>query len=85
MNGKPRHLLVEADLFLSYLTEDELAPLFDKIVDQASEGRVKLFVSSEVYDDLVSALRSQGVPPLRVLKFISDCATIPHEPLPINC
>ena len=53
-------------------------------MDRAVKGKVRLFVSSEVYDDLVSALRSQGVPLKEIMKFLSDCKTIPHESLPVS-
>ncbi len=45
---------------------------------------MKLLASSEVYDDVISALRSQHVPLVKVRGFIRDMNTIPHQTLPVT-
>lgn len=55
----PDQVLVEADLFISYLTQDKLEQNFSKIVENAENEETELLTSSEVYDDVLSALRSQ--------------------------
>ena len=80
----PSRLLVEADLFISYLTEDHLEPHFRVAVDASLEGAVELLSSSEVYDDIISALRSQRVPLTTIRGFLADMKTIPHRALPVT-
>jgi len=77
-------LLAEADLFISYLTGDELEPAFSKIVSDAEEGKVDLVVSSEVYDDVATALRSQGISSEEAANFVDDMRKIPHKSLPVT-
>lgn len=84
MTRLPEQLLAEADLFISYLTGDDLEPKFNKVVEKAKSNEVKLMTSSEVYDDVISALRSQEVRLEKVESFVSDMRTIPHEPLPVT-
>ncbi len=80
----PSQLLVEADLFISYLTEDHLEPRFRPVVDASLEGRVELLSSSELYDDIISALRSQKIPLTTIRGFLADMRTIPHRTLPVS-
>ncbi len=80
----PSPLLVEADLFISYLTEDHLEPHFRPVVDASLEGKLELLSSSEVYDDVISALRSQRIPLSTIRGFIADMKTIPHRALPVT-
>ncbi len=80
----PSPLLVEADLFISYLTGDALEPHFRKVVDASLEDRLELVSSSEVYDDLISALRIDKIPLGTILSFLRDTMTIPHRALPVT-
>ncbi len=80
----PDRIMIEADLFISYLTGDELEPKFSKIVEKAENKKTKLFSSSEVYDDIISALRSQEVELEKVISFVSDIRAIPHESIPMT-
>ncbi|TMI24597.1 type II toxin-antitoxin system VapC family toxin [Candidatus Bathyarchaeota archaeon] len=80
----PSPLLVEADLFISYLTSDHLVQHFRPVVDASLEGKLDLLVSSEVYDDVVACLRSQEVPLEKVRAFIQDMRAIPHTALPVT-
>lgn len=77
-------LLVEADLFISYLTGDELEPAYSKLVKDTEEGKLDLAVSSEVYDDVVTALRSQGISSEKAADFVDDMKRIRHRPLPVT-
>ncbi len=80
----PASLLVDADLFISYLTGDLLEPLFTPVVNGAKAGATELLVSSEVYDDVVTALRSQRVPIEKVIEFVIDMKKIPHKTLTVT-
>jgi predicted nucleic acid-binding protein len=53
-------------------------------VDASLEGKVQLLSSSEVYDDVISALRSQRVPLTTIRGFLADMKTIPHRALPVT-
>ena len=77
-------MLVDSDLFISYLTGDFLEPLFRTVVNEASAGEIELFVSSEVYDDVITALRSQRVPTEKVIDFVIDMKKIPHKSVPVT-
>ncbi len=76
----PDRILVEADLFVSYLTGDELEPKFSELVERAEKGELDLFCSSEVCDDVISALRSQEIGLEEALEFVSDMRAIPARP-----
>lgn len=76
--------MVEADLFISYLTSDHLVQHFRPVVDASLGGKLDLLVSSEVYDDVVAGLRSQEVPLEKVRGFIQDMRAIPHRALPVT-
>jgi predicted nucleic acid-binding protein len=77
-------LLVEADLFISYLTGDKFVDKFDVLVESARAGTSNLFASSEVFDDVISALRSQGRTLGEVADFVADMHAIPFESLPVT-
>ena len=80
----PTSLLADADLFVSYLTGDNLEPFFTTVVDEAKAGALELLASSEVYDDVITALRSQRVPLDKVIDFVTDMKKIPHKTLPLT-
>ncbi len=64
---------------ISYLAGDELEARFSKAVKMAESGEIRLLVCSEVWDDVTTALRSQGVSLEEVISFLSDMRAIPHE------
>ena len=53
-------------------------------MDEALEGRLELLASSEVYDDVISALRSQKVQLKTISDFVRDMRAIPHRTLPVT-
>ncbi|KXB02462.1 hypothetical protein AKJ44_00285 [candidate division MSBL1 archaeon SCGC-AAA261F17] len=80
----PERIMIDAGLFISCLTEDELTPKFSKVVERANRGEVKLLATSELYDDVISALRSQKIGLDKILDFLSDMRAIPHESIPVT-
>ena len=82
MVGETR--LVEADLFISFLTGDDLSPKFGRVVEMAESGEIDLLACSEVYDDVITALRSQDIDLDRVVDFVYDMRAIPHRTLPVT-
>lgn len=53
-------------------------------MEASVNGSSELLVSSEVYDDVITALRSQEVPLKTVINFIRDMKAIPHRALPVT-
>ena len=80
----PSRVLVDADVFFSYLVADQLSGCSEKLVYRADSGLLKLQVTSEIYDDIITALRSSGTPMEVVMELLSDLRKIPHEVLPTS-
>jgi predicted nucleic acid-binding protein len=53
-------------------------------IRRAEAGTLVLRTSSEVYDDAIVALRSDGLPLEGARAFVSDMRSIPHTPAPMN-
>ena len=51
----PKNILLDADVFVSYLVRDDLFKHSVNVVKQIVAGLVKAYVSSEIYDDSVNA------------------------------
>jgi predicted nucleic acid-binding protein len=82
--GLGKKILVEADLFISYLTSDTLERHFNTLVKKARNGDLKLSCSSEVYDDIATAMMSQGIRAAQCSRFLADTKLIPHESIPVT-
>ena len=80
----PSRVLVDADLFFSYLITDNLISHSESVVLAAGRGELDLFVCSEIYDDLISALRSGGASIDSVMSFLNSMNEIPHTPVSIT-
>ena len=80
----PARALVDADVFFSYLVADQLSGCSEKLVYRADSGLLKLQVASEIYDDIITALRSTKTPIEVVEELLSDLRRIPHEVLPTS-
>jgi predicted nucleic acid-binding protein len=78
----PSGALLDADVLFSYLVSDELSTHSERVLDRAEKGLLKLYTASEIYDDLVTALRSNGTPMNVVVEFLNDLRVIRHEVLP---
>jgi predicted nucleic acid-binding protein len=78
----PSRILVDADVFFSYLVSDDLSIHSERILDRADKGLLKLHAASEIYDDLITALRSNNTPMKVVIEFLGDLRMIRHEVLP---
>jgi len=77
----PSKVLAEADFFFSYLTDDDLSLHSEKVVLAAGRGEIELYVCSEVYDELVSALRTGGASIDDVILFLNAMKIISHKPM----
>ena len=47
-------------------------------------GTIKPYASGEVYNDIASALRSQGISLEVVESFLRDVVSIPHRTIPVT-
>lgn len=87
-NSYPRELrgrfLLDADVFISYIRGDELADHAEKAVRSIVEGRLEAFVSSMLYDDVISGLRSKGMDIREAIQVLTAIASIPHTSLPVT-
>jgi predicted nucleic acid-binding protein len=81
MRGK---FLLDSNVFLSYLKGDELAVHAENIVKSIVGGTLKAFVSSILYDDVISGLRSKGMALTEITQVLTDIASIPHISLPVT-
>ena len=77
----PSKVQVEADLFFSYLTGDDLSSHSEKVVLAAGRGETELYVCSEVYDEIASALRTGGSSVDDAILFLNTMRKIPHNPM----
>lgn len=80
----PKNVLFDADVFISYLIGDSLFEHSLKAIECVVAGSTVAYVSSEIYDDIVSMLRSNNVPLSKVVEFMESLSKIPHKPLPLN-
>jgi predicted nucleic acid-binding protein len=77
-------LLADTDLFFFFLRGGRLEERAAGVIDEAEKGVLQIRTSSEVYDDAVSAIRSDGYPLELARAFVSDMKSIPHTPLPMS-
>jgi predicted nucleic acid-binding protein len=76
--------LADTDLFFFYLKGGKLSLQAKQVIKDASSGLLELRTSSEVYDDAISALRSDNVPLHIIHDFVSKMKSIPHKALPVS-
>ena len=81
-NRLPSSILVDADIFFSYLVSDELSNHAEKLFERAERGSLKLKVASEIYDDIITALRTESTGMDVVIELLNDLRKLPHETLP---
>ena len=80
----PRNVLSDADVFFSYFVADNLVENSERLLKRAEEGFLKIFVASEIFDDIVTALRSDKASVETVIEFLEDLRRVPHEVLPMS-
>lgn len=80
----PPEILVEADFFISYLRDDWLATNVEKLILLALDKEIILYLSSEVYDDLITAYLSKGFNKNQIKQLLTDIRSIPHITIPVT-
>lgn len=78
----PGRLIADTVLFISYLRGDDLSDRAEVVVDRALAKETLLLVSSEMYDDLVTAYRTGGYKLDEIRSILLDLQAIPHEVVP---
>lgn len=82
--GLTGRVLLDADVFVSYLRGDELSSASEVVIRALTSGRAAGLVSSIIYDELITALRSKGASFDLVEEVLAGMAAIPHTPLPVT-
>jgi len=77
----PARVLVDSDVFFSYLVSDGLCLHSENLIERANQGLVKLACASELYDDIITALRSDNVRMRVVMQMLGDLRKLSHEVL----
>jgi predicted nucleic acid-binding protein len=78
----PPRVLVDSDVFFSYLVNDGLCAHSEKLIEGANQGLVKLACASELFDDIITALRSDNIGMQVVIEMIGDLRKLSHDVLP---
>jgi len=82
MSKLPARLVVDTVLFISYLRGDEFSDRAEIVIDTALTKKTLLLVSSEMYDDLITAYRTGGYEPNDVKNMLLDLRAVPYEVVP---
>lgn len=77
-------MLADTDLFFFYLKGGKFSRHAKQIIRKSNRGVLELRTSSEVYDDAISALRSDNVAISTIIEFVSKMKSIPHKSLPMS-
>jgi predicted nucleic acid-binding protein len=64
------------------LVSDELSSHAEKLLERADTGLLKLRAASEIYDDIITALRTENIGMDMVVELLGDLRRLPHETLP---
>ena len=75
-------VLVDADVLFAYLVGDHLANFSEKLLTRAEEGSLRIHVASEIFDDIVTGLRSDSVSIQTIIELVEDLRKITHVVLP---
>jgi len=76
--------LLDSDIYLSYLKGDDLSQHAENVVAAIQKDEIEAYVSSILFDDIVTALRSKQVEYEEIKKVIIAIASIGGTPLTIT-
>lgn len=79
-----RNVLIDSDVFLSYIKGDEMIEHSERVVNSITSGSLKAHISSMLFDDVITGLRSKGMEISDVLKVVLAIASIDHTSLPVT-
>lgn len=76
--------LIDSDVFISYIKGDEMIEHSERVIDAITSGRLEAQISSMLFDDITTGLRSKGMDISDVIKVILAIASIKHVSLPVT-
>ena len=76
--------LLDSDVFISYIKGNELANQAERVIKPILGGSLEAYVSSMLYDDVISGLRSKTMELGTIIEILTAIASIPHTPLLIT-
>lgn len=82
--GFEGEVLLDSDVFLSYIKGDEMADQSQRVIDSIMGEELKAYVSSMLFDDVISGLRSKGMELRDVIKVVLAIASINHISLSVT-
>lgn len=82
MSKVPTRLVADTVLFISYLRGNEFSDGAEIIIDRALNQKTFLLVSSEMYDDLITAYCTGGYRLSDIKNILLDLRALPHEVVP---
>jgi len=77
-------ILLDSNVFISYVSGDQLADHAEKVVKLIANGTIEAFVSSMLYDDIICGLRSKAMDLNDIIQVLIAIASIPHASLPLT-
>jgi len=77
-------VLLDSDVFISYIKGDEMADSSERVIDAIMSGRLEAHISSMLFDDVITGLRSKGMEISEVIKVVLAIASINHHSLPVT-
>jgi predicted nucleic acid-binding protein len=83
-SAEPEKALLDADVFISYIGGDRLLPHSERAVESILNRSLEASVSSIIYDDVVTALRSKEMPIPEVIEAVAAMASIPHGVIAVD-
>ena len=79
-----KEVLLDSDVFISYIKGEELADESGRVLDSIMGGELKAFISSMLFDDVITGLRSKGMEIRDVIRVVLSIASIDHVSLPVT-
>ena len=76
--------LIDSDVFISYIKGDEMIEPSERVINAITNGRLEARISSMLFDDITTGLRSKGMEISDVIKAILAIASINHISLPVT-
>lgn len=77
-------VLLDSDVFISYIKGDEMVESSERVIDAIMSRRLKAHISSMLFDDIITGLRSKGMEISDVIKVILAIASINPLSLPVT-
>ena len=77
-------ILLDSDIFISYIKGDEMVEHSERIMEAILSEKLEARISSMLFDDVITGLRSKGMEISDVIKVIMAISSVNHLSLPIT-